>query len=123
MKEFMSCSLVLSGEIMTTVRLTTGGICSLLGIDVEKSEDCKLCVTESLLLFKRSGFSKAKVIFADDEGLTVTVRGEERSLPCASSQEDGISYALLAALVTDLQMEKEEDRITGVRFRLGENND
>lgn len=49
-------SLPLSSEYLTTVRLTTGGLCALCGFDVDSAEDFKVCVTESLLILKRNGF-------------------------------------------------------------------
>ena len=51
----------LTGEYLTTVRLTTGGLCALVGFDVETAEDYKVCVTESLLILKRNGFMTSKL--------------------------------------------------------------
>ena len=45
-----SIRLPLTGEYLTTVRLTTAGLCSLAGLDVDFIEDYKVCVTESLLI-------------------------------------------------------------------------
>ena len=49
--EKFSVQLPLTGEYLTTVRLTTGGLCSLMGFDIDSAEDFKVCVTESLLIF------------------------------------------------------------------------
>ena len=45
-----SITLPLTGEYLTTVRLTTGGICALADFDVDSTEDFKVCVTECLLI-------------------------------------------------------------------------
>ena len=42
-----SVTLPLMGEYLTTVRLTTGGLCSLVGFDVDSAEDYKVCVTRN----------------------------------------------------------------------------
>ena len=52
-------TLPLTGEYLTTVRLTTGGLCALAGFDVDEAEDYKVCVTESLLILKH-GFYLVK---------------------------------------------------------------
>lgn len=119
MKELLNCKVALEKDLLTTIRLSTGGICSAIGIDVEESEDVKLCVTESLLLLMRRGFLNANVVFSVEEGLYVTVHGENCNREEGASDEDEISYALLGALVNDLQIEKEGENVTGVRFRCG----
>ena len=61
MKNFFDFSLPLeSGTLLTTVRLTVGGIASAAGLDLDACEDFKVCVTEGLLLFKRNGRASAK---------------------------------------------------------------
>lgn len=65
MNEVLSLRLALSPDVMTTVRLATGGVCSLLSLSYDDGEDCKVCVTESLLLLLRGGYAHARVVFAD----------------------------------------------------------
>ena len=76
--EKFSVSLPLTGEYLTTVRLTTGGLCALSGFDVDSTEDYKVCVTESLLILKRNGFKRAQICFEVGEMLACVVRGENR---------------------------------------------
>ena len=64
MSKFFHFSLPLTdGTLMTTVRLTVGGITAAAGLDVDEGEDFKVCVTEALLIVKRNGFQEASVRF------------------------------------------------------------
>lgn len=98
-----SVSLPLTGEYLTTVRLTTGGLCALAGFDVDTAEDYKVCVTESLLILKRSGYTRADITFTVGEKLGCAVCGKERIGEREQSAEDEISRALLCALVGEVQ--------------------
>ena len=97
MKEF-SLKMPLNGEYMTTVRLTVGGLCALAEFDVDSAEDYKVCVTESLLILQRSGFTHASVVFTVGETLKCCLTGEGACQPTLSA-EDEISRALLSALL------------------------
>ncbi|MBQ8374149.1 MAG: hypothetical protein IJX98_01070 [Clostridia bacterium] len=107
----------LTGEYLTTVRLTTGGLCALCGFDVDATEDYKVCVTESLLILKRNGFLKAKIAFKTGEMLGCELAG----IGEAGEQEDGgddeISYALLNALLGKVDFIKNDGgRVAKIRF-------
>ena len=105
-----SVSLPLTGEYLTTVRLTTGGLCALAGFDVDTAEDYKVCVTESLLMLKRSGFITATIAFCvNGETLGCRVFGEESGGEKEDSMENQISRALLSALVGEVAIEEDED--------------
>lgn len=116
MKDILSLGFQFDRELMTTLRLTTGGICSFVGLDMEDTEDCKVCVTESLLLLMHSGYPAARVSFSEDEGVYVRIEadgdGSKSLLP-----DDGISSALLGALSRDVNMEKEDDCLKAIEFR------
>lgn len=105
----------LTGEYLTTVRLTTGGLCALVGFDVDAAEDYKVCVTESLLILKRNGFSSAELTFTVGEALGCTAvgiaEGEREDVA-----EDEISRALLSALLGEVEFVKENDRIVKIVF-------
>ncbi len=100
-------TLPLTGEYLTTVRLTTGGLCSLVGFDVETAEDYKVCVTESLLILKRNGFLQAEIVFTVGEALGCEVRGVGEIGKKEDSFEDEISHALLSALLGKVETEKD----------------
>ncbi len=114
--EKFSVTLPLTGEYLTTVRLTTGGLCALVGFDVDAAEDYKVCVTESLLILKRNGFSHAIIEFSVGEALGCKVVGMDACGEKEEGLEDEISRALLSALVGEVQFTKEQDKIVGIAF-------
>lgn len=116
MNALIDLKVPLQSELMTTVRLLTGGVCSLVGLGLEESEDCKVCVTESLLLLKHGGYTSARLIFTREKGVRVTIEGEEGGGEKVSSMEEEISVALLQALVKDLTMNKTEAGASCISF-------
>ena len=115
--EKFSVTLPLTGEYLTTVRLTTGGLCSLVGFDVDFAEDFKVCVTESLLLLKRGGFTTATIDYTIGEALGCQVVGVEKGGKKENSPEDEISCALLSALLGDVEWDTDEHgEVRGIRF-------
>ncbi len=119
MKEMMTFSFRLESDYLTTVRLATGGLCSLAGLNLDDSEDCKVCVTESLLLLMRSGYTRASIAFLEEDGLSVNIKGIEKTSLAKPSDEDEIAFALLGALVNGLAMEKNEKGVHAIAFRFG----
>lgn len=114
--EKFSVTLPLTGEYLTTVRLTTGGLCSLVGFDVDGTEDFKVCVTESLLILKRNGFTSATIDFSVDEALGCEVSGKDNDGEKADHFEDEISYALLSALLGTVEFVKDGDTVVKIKF-------
>lgn len=108
MEKFL-VELPLTGEYLTTVRLTTGGLCALAGFDVDAAEDYKVCVTESLLILKRNGFTRASIAFTLGDALACNVCGNGKTGDKEDSLEDEISRALLAALVGEVEFVKDDD--------------
>ena len=102
-------ALPLTGEYLTTVRLTTGGLCSLVGFDVEETEDFKVCVTESLLILKRNGYTRASICFSVGEKLGCFITGEEYTGVKENELEDEISRALLSALLGQVEFVNNEN--------------
>ena len=115
--EKFSVELPLTGEYLTTVRLTTGGLCSLAGFDVDAAEDFKVCVTESLLILKRNGFLRASIEFTVSEALYCTLYGVEQGGDTEDSLEDEISHALLSALLGKIEISKNaEGKVNKIAF-------
>lgn len=114
--EKFSVSLPLTGEYLTTVRLTTGGLCALVGFDVETAEDYKVCVTESLLILKRNGFLRADITFCVGETLACAVRGVEQTGKKEDAIEDEISRALLSALIGNVEFTQQDGCVIGIEF-------
>ncbi len=114
--EKFSINTPLTGEYFTTVRLTVGGLCALSGFDVDTAEDFKVCVTESLLILKRNGFSFAKVEFSLGEALACAVCGEGEVGAKEEGFEDEISHALLQALLGKVEIVKDAERVVRIEF-------
>ena len=117
MNHLLSLDCQLNSELMTTVRLATGGICSYVGLDIDATEDCKVCVTESLLLLLHGGYPHARVSFYEDEGVYVQIEAKGNKQEIIKVPDDGISSALLKALANDVNMKKEEDCLKAIEFR------
>ena len=112
-----SVTLPLTGEYLTTVRLTTGGLCSLVGFDVDFAEDFKVCVTESLLILKRNGYTSATIDFTIGEALGCFVYGKDANGTKEDAIEDEISRAVLSALLGEVHFETNENgEVSGIRF-------
>ena len=112
-----SVSLPLTGEYLTTVRLTTGGLCALAGFDVDTAEDYKVCVTESLLILKRNGYVRAQITFTVGEMLACEVYGTEQGGEKEENIEDEISRALLSALLGKVEFSQGDDgRVEKITF-------
>ncbi len=109
MKDLMRLTLAIDSDLMTTVRLTTGGLCSAAGLNLDDSEDCKVCVTESLLLLSHAGYTHAALYFGAENGIFVRVTGCGKPKPVSTASEDEISVALISALAEDATMEKREE--------------
>ncbi len=114
--EKFSINTPLTGEYFTTVRLTVGGLCALVGFDVDTAEDFKVCVTESLLILKRNGFSSARVEFSVNEALSCAVVGEGKAAEKEESLEDEISHALLQALLGKVEIVRDTERVVRIEF-------
>ena len=115
----MSLEFQLSIEIMTPVRLVTGGICALAGFDLDDAEDCKVCVTESLLLLLHRGGKNVQVSFErEDGGLKISFCAEGDGEKQEKPAEEEISVALLNALVSDLTINT-KDTMMNISFGIG----
>lgn len=105
------------GEYLTTVRLTTGGICALANFDVDGAEDFKVCVTESLLILKRNGYEGAEIKYTVGEMLGCQITGKNAGNLPQESIEDEISYALLNALLGKVEFLKNDGgRVETITF-------
>ncbi len=109
MQNIMTLEFPLKRDMMTTIRLVTGGICSLAGLSLDESEDCKLVVTEGLLLLLRRGYTKACLSFSGEGKLCILARGSDYEAAAEDRAEEEISIALLNALVKNFTMKREGD--------------
>lgn len=98
---------VRTSEYFTTVRLTVSGLCAKAGLDLDETEDFKVCVTESMLILKRNGCNEVRVSFQEKDGLIAKVSGDCLETSVGNNIEDEISYALLGALIEDVEFRKD----------------
>lgn len=112
--------LPLVSDFLTTVRLATGGVCAVSGLDVDYTEDIKVCVTEGLLILKRNGYARARVsfFFAENGKIKCALSGLEQggNAKEAGSADDEISFALLSALVAENNVTRNGETVTDITF-------
>ena len=119
MMELFKMRVVLRSDVMTTVRLATGGVCSLAALSYDDGEDCKVCVTESLLLLLRGGYACADVTFTEGDALSVLVEGEGGAAKNAPCEEDEIALALINALAENVEMRRQDGALRTIAFTFG----
>ena len=107
MKELEVIFNLADSAYMTALRLVAGAVCSLHDVDIDASEDFKVCVTESAIILKDCGFEKVRVTFHGDSA-ACTIVGEGGN-PHPSGNE--FSLALISALVGECDI-KERGGIT-----------
>ncbi len=115
MKEFEVKFNLADSEYMTALRLVTGAVCTVHGLDVDTLEDFKVCVTESVIMLKNCGFESAKVVFCGGERVGCTVTGEGGK-PCGGDNE--LSLALISALVGECDIKRRGEIIEEVILRI-----
>lgn len=113
--------LPLVSDFLTTVRLATGGVCAASGLDLDYTEDIKVCVTEALLILKRNGYARARVEFCFTESgkMQCALSGIGENGGAAKSGDrfdDEISFALLSALVEENKITREGEIVTAITF-------
>ena len=100
---------------MTALRLVAGAVCSAHDIDVDASEDFKVCITESAIILKDSGFESVSIVFGGEDKLVCTVTGEG-GVPHESENE--FSLALISALVEDCSIDRRGGAIERVILKI-----
>lgn len=116
MKDFKINFSLSDSEYMTAVRLVVGAICSIADEDIDITEDFKVCVTESCLILKNGGFDEVELSFSVADGVMATVSGiGGAALPAGDNE---FSLALVSALVSSCEIEKQGDIINKVILKV-----
>ena len=102
-------------EYFTALRLVAGAILSSRVDDLDALDDFKVCVTESVLIFKNCGFEEAEVTFTSGEKTVCEVRGLGGK-PFAGDNE--LSLALIPARVEDFDISRRGEVIEKVSFKV-----
>ena len=116
MKDFIIKFSLADSEYMTALRLAVGAVCAVAETDIDCAEDMKVCVTESCLVLKSSGFEGAEVKLGVDGGVHATVEGAG-GCPCVAGDSE-LSLALISALVADFELEKKDGVIYKLTLKL-----
>ncbi len=103
MKTFTVKFCLSDSEFMTALRLTVGAVCAAADIDVDSSEDMKVCVTESCIFLKDCGYENVEVRLGCDGGVTACVCGVGGA---PQDKDNGFSLALISALVSSCEIER-----------------
>lgn len=115
MKEFTVKFHLEDSGYFTALRLVTGAVCSIGDADIDAIEDFKVCVTESALLLKSSGYESAVCVFGGGEGVCCEISGEGGT-PRAGESE--FSIALISALVNECDIKRRGEIIEKVTIKL-----
>jgi hypothetical protein len=115
MKDFKISFALKDSEYMTAVRLVAGAVCALGDVDVDCSEDFKVCVTESCIMLKNCGYDDAEVDFCLTDGVTAKVCGFGGKPKTADNE---LSLALISALVSSCEIEKADGAINRVLLKI-----
>ena len=84
---------------------------------MDETEDFKVCVTESLLILKRNGYTAATIGFTVGESLGCEICGTSPDGGKEESMEDEISRALLSALLGKVDFTKDQEgRVQKIAF-------
>lgn len=115
MKEFCVKFHLADSGYMTALRLVCGAVCSIHGLDVDALEDFKVCVTESAIILKNCGFDEVCATFGGGDAITVTVEGIGGQ---PKEGENELSLALISALVSGCDIEKDGEIIRKVTLKV-----
>ncbi|MDD4002896.1 MAG: hypothetical protein PHE12_01720 [Clostridia bacterium] len=96
-------------------RLAASAVCSLLNINIEETEDIKVSVNESCLMFMRYNYKKAKLSFIMGNPLTIVIEAEgvcEKHRFKDNNEEIGL--ILLDSLVDEVKYERKNELISQI---------
>lgn len=115
MKEFTVEFYLADSGYNTALRLVAGAIAGAAGADVDVMEDFKVCVTESALILKNCGSERVKVVFGTEGGLRAEIFGIGGE---ACEGDNELSLALISALVSDCEIEKDGEIIKKLTLKI-----
>lgn len=114
MKDFCVEFNLADSEYMTALRLVAGAVCALHDVALDDMEDFKVCVTESVIIMKNSGFESVRVSFSG-ESVECTVVGEGGT-PAEGDCE--LSLALIAAMIESCDIHSRGGVISSITLRI-----
>ncbi|MCD8294850.1 MAG: hypothetical protein LUE27_06395 [Clostridia bacterium] len=100
----------------TAIRLVAGAVCMINDEDIDDMEDFKVCVTESLLILRSSGYEHAECVFSADGGTMCLVSGQGGAP--ADNADNDLSLALISALVKKCDIRKSGGVIRSIQLEM-----
>lgn len=98
-------------------RLTTSAVCSLLKLNIDESEDIKVCVNEACLIIMGNNFSRVRLKYDMQENLRISVQGDgncgSNSINLDKNAKE-ISLMLLNSLIDKVEYQKEDGIISSI---------
>ena len=109
----------LDEKYFVSLRLATAGVCDVAMLDVEKTEDFKLCVAEACLSLMRAGYLAVRVALCGDDGMRARVEGVGtcENAPKLSDEGESFTLSLLQELVDDVQFERVDGKIRYIEMK------
>lgn len=115
MKTFTVKFYLADSEFMTALRLAVGAVCSAADVDVDTTEDMKVCITESCLYLKNCGYASVTVTMGVDGGFNASVCGEGGT---PEDKDNGFSLALISALVSSCEVERADGLVNKLTLKI-----
>ncbi len=115
MKRFDIGFCLSDSEYMTALRVAVGAVCAAANVDIDGAEDMKVCVTESCLMLKDCGFESVQISLGADDGVSAKIEGVGGN---AVAGDNDFSLALVSALVSSCDIEKDHGAISKITIRL-----
>ncbi len=100
---------------ITALRLVAGAVCSAHDVDLDTLEDFKVCVTESAIILKNSGFESVSVTFGGGDSLFCELEGDGGA---PRDCENEFSLALISALVKESAFGRKGGIVNKVTLRI-----
>jgi anti-sigma regulatory factor (Ser/Thr protein kinase) len=116
MEKEIVLELPLCSNNLLCARLTTFAVCSLMKIDINETEDIKVCVNEACLIMMNSRYSNVNVKYNMENNLKICVQGSGSCLNPINSDEDSkeLSLMLLNSLVDEVDYKKDGGIISSI---------
>lgn len=116
MEKEIKLQIPLCSNNLLCARLTASAVCSLLKIDIDETEDIKVCVNEACLIMMGSNFSRVNIDFNMEKNLEINISGSgscNKSLN-ADNENKELSVMLLNSLIDNVEYKKDGEKITSI---------
>ena len=97
-------------------RLTTSAVCSMLNLDIEETEDIKVCVNEACLMIMSGNYKSVKVVYNTDNNLMITVTGEGKcdKIKVFNQESKELGLTMLNSLIDNVEYHKTNGNVSSI---------